>query len=145
MKIILKNHIILSAQGFLHADLIFERESAMRRMLKAVESQDCLTGPHALQACWEGQLDGLGADAVCVALECGLFSHLQAFTTAETLAAQLPLDAANTGYLLELLWGMNLLERETMHGSRPSSWRNLQCGFLLNCRWIWKDGHAGYA
>ncbi|WP_439144669.1 methyltransferase family protein, partial [Ventosimonas gracilis] len=69
--------------------------------------------PHALQACWAGQLDGLGADAVRVALECGLFSHLQAFTTAEALAAQLSLDAANTGYLLELLWAMDLLERET--------------------------------
>jgi len=85
----------------------------MRRMLKAVESQDVLTEPHALQACWEGQLDGLGADAVRVALECGLFSHLEGFITAEALAAQLALDAANTGYLLELLWGMDLLERET--------------------------------
>jgi len=90
----------------------------MRHRLKAVESHDFLTEPHALQPCWDGQLDGLGADALRVALECGVFSHLEAFTTAEALAAQLSLDAANTGYLLELLWGMDLLERETASVSR---------------------------
>jgi len=85
----------------------------MRQSLKAVASQGFLTEPHPLQPCWDGQLDGLGADALRVALECEVFSHLEAFTTVETLAAQLSLDATNTGYLLELLWGMDLLERET--------------------------------
>jgi len=85
----------------------------MRHMLKAVESQGFLTKPHALQPCWEAQLDGLGADALRVALACGVFSHLEAFTTAQALADQLALDATNTAYLLELLWGMDLLERET--------------------------------
>jgi len=85
----------------------------MRHRLKAVESQDCLNEPHALQSCWAGQLDGLGADAVRVALECRLFTHLDTFSRADELAARLSLNAANTGYLLEVLWGMELLERDT--------------------------------
>jgi len=42
-----------------------------------------------------------------------MFAHLDGFITADVLAETLSLDAANTGYLLELLWSMDVLERET--------------------------------
>lgn len=79
-----------------------------------------LTTPHALQACWDLQLAGLNADALRLALECGVFDHLQDFTEPHLLAAGLTLDASNTGYLLQLLWGMGLLER----AENPPRYRN---------------------
>jgi len=84
----------------------------MRQHLKCVETKDAFSEPHALQSCWDWQLAGLQADALRVALECGLFAHLDGFITADALAETLSLDAANTGYLLELLWAMEVLERE---------------------------------
>lgn len=80
-----------------------------------------LDQPHPLQACWDLQLSSLGADALNLALECRLFDHLDTFSAAGELAARLELDPANTGYFLELLWGMNLLERDPQH---PSHYRN---------------------
>ncbi|MDR0280877.1 MAG: methyltransferase domain-containing protein [Paucimonas sp.] len=71
-----------------------------------------LTGAHDLQPCWDLQLAGLGADALHLALECGLFDQLQEFAAPHEVAGALCLDHANTGYLLELLWSMNLLQRD---------------------------------
>ena len=99
-----------------------EGEDAMRQSLKAVASPVHLVKSHALQSCWDLQLSGLGADAVRVALECGLFAHLGQFTGADEVAEELALDHANTGYLLELLWSMDLLERESAPQQR---YRNL--------------------
>lgn len=79
-----------------------------------------LTTPHALQACWDLQLAGLNADALQLALECGVFDHLQDSIEPHLLAAGLTLDASNTGYVLELLWGMGLIERE----ENPPRYRN---------------------
>lgn len=71
-----------------------------------------LTRPHALQACWDMQLAGLDADALRVALEARMFVQLDDFVSAQQLADQLSLLPTNTGYFLELLWSMDLLERE---------------------------------
>ncbi len=81
-----------------------------------------LTSPHPLQACWDLQLAGLGADALQTALECALFDHLATPASADTLATRLQLDAASTGYLLELLWSLGLLDRDQQH---PPHYRNL--------------------
>jgi len=84
----------------------------VRQSLKTVASPLHLAESHELQPCWDLQLSGLGADAVRVALECGLFAYLGQFASAGEVAEALTLDPANTGYLLELLWSMDLLERE---------------------------------
>ncbi|WEK31532.1 MAG: class I SAM-dependent methyltransferase [Candidatus Pseudomonas phytovorans] len=81
-----------------------------------------MSSPHPLQACWDLQLNGLGADALQVALECGVFDHLSTFTAAQPLAATLALDPGTTGYLLELLWSLGLLEHD---GQQPPRYRNL--------------------
>lgn len=71
-----------------------------------------LTAAHDLQPCWDLQLAGLCADALHLALECDVFSQLRDFAAPRELASALSLDAANTGYFLELLWSMKLLERD---------------------------------
>lgn len=81
-----------------------------------------LISPHPLQACWDLQLDGLGADALQVALECSVFDQLSTFTSAQSLAASLALDPNSTGYFLELLWSLGLLERDQR---QPPCYRNL--------------------
>lgn len=83
--------------------------------------QDLLSA-HPLQACWDLQLAGLGADALRVALECGLFDHLGEFATVQHAAAALALDSGAAGYLLELLWCLGLLERDPQ---QPLRYRNL--------------------
>ena len=65
---------------------------------------------HELQACWDAQLASLSADALNLALEQGLFAHLDQFIAAEELAHRLNLDKDNMDYLLELLWSLELLE-----------------------------------
>ncbi len=77
-----------------------------------------LTNPHPLQSCWDLQLAGLGADALQVALECALFDHLGEPLSAPALAARLDLDGASTAYLLELLWSLDLLERDQQQPPR---------------------------
>lgn len=86
-----------------------------------------LTNPHPLQACWDLQLAGLGADALQAALECALFDHLATPTSASDLAEHLQLDASSTSYLLELLWSLGLLERDQQH---PPHYRNLPAADL---------------
>ena len=80
-----------------------------------------LNSAHPLQSCWDLQLAGLGADALQVALECALFDHLGAPVSAPALASSLALDAASTGYLLELLWSLGLLaaRRGTLKSDIP--------------------------
>jgi len=78
--------------------------------------------PHPLQACWDLQLSGLGADALQVALEYALFDHLSSPASAPALASTLGLDSASTGYLLELLWSLGLLERDAQ---QPAHYHNL--------------------
>ncbi|HDS1736121.1 MULTISPECIES: class I SAM-dependent methyltransferase [Pseudomonas] len=83
--------------------------------------QDLRTA-HPLQTCWDLQLGGLGADALRVALECGLFDQLREFASAQHTATALALDSGAAGYLLELLWCLGLLERDQQH---PPRYRNL--------------------
>lgn len=80
------------------------------RSLREVVLSEQLLESHALQACWDAQLAGLSADALNLALEHGVFAHLDQFIAAEELAQVLKWDADNTSYLLELLWSLELLE-----------------------------------
>lgn len=80
-----------------------------------------LTTAHPLQPSWDLQLGGLGADALHLALEHGLFDHLQQFKPATQLAQHLDWHADSTDYFLELLWSQGLLERDTQH---PAHYRN---------------------
>ncbi|CAI3809932.1 hypothetical protein GLGCALEP_05957 [Pseudomonas sp. MM221] len=79
-----------------------------------------LTTPHPLQACWDLQLAGLAADALRVALTINLFDHLEQYIAPAQLATELDLEPFNTGYLLEMLWAQDLLERD----ERGSHYRN---------------------
>ncbi|AIR88295.1 O-methyltransferase [Pseudomonas cremoricolorata] len=81
-----------------------------------------LSAAHPLQACWNLQLSGLGADALQAALDCALFDHLDAFTRAADLAQRLTLDAHSTELILEVLWSLALLERDPQ---QPTHYRNL--------------------
>ncbi|MGG5287603.1 methyltransferase domain-containing protein [Pseudomonas shirazensis] len=81
-----------------------------------------LRSSHPLQACWDLQLGGLGADALRVALEYGVFDQLRQFTSARHTAEALALDQQATSYLLELLWCQGLLERNEQ---QPALYRNL--------------------
>lgn len=77
-----------------------------------------VSSPHPLKLCWDLQLAGLGADALQVALEYALFNHLSAPVSAPALASNLALDATSTGYLLELLWSLGLLDRDSQQPPR---------------------------
>lgn len=78
--------------------------------------------PHALQPLWDRQLDSLGAEALRLALEYQLFTHLDQFTTPATVAHTLQLDPTSTSYFMELLWSMDLLEKNT---ATNTQYRNL--------------------
>ncbi|MBJ9977099.1 class I SAM-dependent methyltransferase [Pseudomonas sp. S75] len=80
-----------------------------------------LTTAHPLQACWDLQLGGLGADALHLALAHGLFDHLQQFKAAAQLAQALDWHVESADYFLELLWSLDLLERDAQ---RPARYRN---------------------
>ncbi len=68
--------------------------------------------PLPLQPSWDAQLAGLGADALRVALEARMFAQLDDFVSASQLAEHLSWIPANAGYFLELLWSMDVLERQ---------------------------------
>lgn len=80
-----------------------------------------LSQSHVLQPCWDAQLAGLSADALQVALTLGVFTHLRQAATANEVAAQLGLDAANTAYLFDVLCSVELLE---CVGGWPRRYRN---------------------
>lgn len=67
---------------------------------------------HPLQRYWDLAAAAVQAEALNVALTLDLFEALCAPRTAHELAGLLGLDAGDTGHLLDLLWGMGLLERE---------------------------------
>jgi len=68
---------------------------------------------HPLQAFWDLAGAATQAEALSAALSLGLFEHLIEPITADELAARLNLNAANTGHLVRLLWGMGLLDQST--------------------------------
>lgn len=67
---------------------------------------------HPLQRYWDLAAAAVQAEALNVALTLDLFEALCAPRTAHELAGLLGLDAGNTGHLLDLLWSMDLLERD---------------------------------
>lgn len=79
------------------------------------------SAPHVLQPLWDRQLDSLCADALRIALELQLFTHLGTFTTPEHIATALGTHVNNTAYLLELLWSMDLLDKSS---GMPVQYRN---------------------
>lgn len=88
-----------------------------------------LSQPHVLQPCWDSQLAGLSADALQVALRLDVFSQLGEWASADEVATRLNLDAANMGYLLELLCSVELVECQRggagVYRCTPSSARYL--------------------
>ena len=68
--------------------------------------------PSTLQPYWDLALANVKADALRIALEWNLFRQLNTPQTANDIAACLDVDSSNLGYVLELLWSMDLLARE---------------------------------
>ncbi|MCK6413411.1 MAG: methyltransferase [Azonexus sp.] len=66
---------------------------------------------HPLKAYWNLAAAAIQTEALSSALTLGIFEPLVAPLTADELAARLGLHAGNTAHLLDLLWGMGLLER----------------------------------
>lgn len=66
---------------------------------------------HPLQPYWNLAAAATQAEALDTALALGIFPLLESPLTPGELAHQLNLDATNSAHLLELLWGMALLER----------------------------------
>lgn len=75
-------------------------------------SPSSFTQQHALQPYWDLAVAPVQADALAATLELGLFDALTDAHSAAELAAQLSLHAPHTALLLELLWSMQLLERD---------------------------------
>lgn len=68
--------------------------------------------PATLQPYWDLALANVKADALRIALEWDLFRKLNTSQTASDIAASLGVDSRNLGYVLELLWSMDLLAHE---------------------------------
>ncbi|ENO90250.1 PtdP, QbsJ [Thauera linaloolentis 47Lol = DSM 12138] len=66
--------------------------------------------PAQVQSCWDAQLACQDSDVLSLALELGLFTHLDEFATAEQVASQLALSPGNTRLFLEVLASMGVLE-----------------------------------
>lgn len=69
---------------------------------------------HPLQSCWDLAVAAIQADALACALNSGLFDHLQQAQDATDIADRLYWQPQATSHLLELLWSMRLLERDTL-------------------------------
>lgn len=69
--------------------------------------------PETLQPYWDLALANVKADALRIALEWDLFRQLNQPKTAADIAVGLGVDIGNMGYLLELLWSMDLLARDS--------------------------------
>lgn len=80
---------------------------------------------HPLRRYWDLAAAPIQAAALNAALSLGLFEHLAEPRTPDELAVQFGLNSRNTAHLLELLWGMGLLERsarptlDRIGGSEP--------------------------
>ena len=67
---------------------------------------------HALQPYWDLAVAPIQADGLAAALELGIFEVLATPHTPAQLAEALSLHAPHTALLLELLWSMQVLERD---------------------------------
>ncbi|MDO8049110.1 class I SAM-dependent methyltransferase [Janthinobacterium sp. SUN211] len=70
------------------------------------------TTQHALQPYWDLAVAPVQADGLAAALELGIFELLATPHTPAQLADALSLHAPHTALLLELLWSMQVLERD---------------------------------
>ena len=70
------------------------------------------TTQHALQPYWDLAVAPVQADGLAAALELGIFEVLATPHTPAQLAEALSLHAPHTALLLELLWSMQVLERD---------------------------------
>jgi 2-polyprenyl-3-methyl-5-hydroxy-6-metoxy-1,4-benzoquinol methylase len=68
---------------------------------------------HPLQPYWNLAVAGVHAEALDVALEAGLFDLLQERTDSLKIASVLDWQPRQTELMLELLWSMGLLERQS--------------------------------
>lgn len=66
---------------------------------------------HPLQRYWDLAAAPIQAEALNAALALGIFEHLAEPGSPDELAVRFGLNSRNTAHLLELLWGMGLLER----------------------------------
>lgn len=64
-----------------------------------------------LETLWQLAASSVKADALHLALEQQIFDRLEEASTPEQLAATLGWQPEKTGFLLELLWSMQLLTR----------------------------------
>ncbi|TDY33153.1 class I SAM-dependent methyltransferase [Janthinobacterium sp. 75] len=70
------------------------------------------TSQHTLQPYWDLAVAPVQADGLAAALELGVFEVLATPHTPAQLAAALSLHAPHTALLMELLWSMQVLERD---------------------------------
>ena len=66
-----------------------------------------------LQKYWDIALANINADVLRVAIELDLFRYLDKPTETTSIATRLGIDPANTGYMLDILWSMGLLSRDS--------------------------------
>lgn len=92
------------------------------------------TQQHALQPYWDLAYAPVQADAIAAALELGLFDALADAHSAAALAAQLTLHAPHTALLLELLWSMQLLERDLAQTEEAPRYRCSAASAEYFCR-----------
>lgn len=82
---------------------------------------------HALQPYWDLAIAPVQADALAAALELGIFDALAAPHTPAQLAEALSLHAPHTALLLELLWSMQVLERDGADADAEASDQRYRC------------------
>jgi hypothetical protein len=70
------------------------------------------TSQHTLQPYWDLAVAPVQADGLAAALELGILDALATPHTPAQLAEALSLHAPHTALLLELLWSMQVLERD---------------------------------
>lgn len=72
---------------------------------------------HLLKPYWDLVLASVQADALAYVLDVGLFDAMIEQSDAETLATQFDLTPTKLKHVLELLWGMGLLEKTQAHSA----------------------------
>lgn len=82
---------------------------------------------HALQPYWDLAVAPVQADGLAAALELGIFEVLATPHTAAQLAEALSLHAPHTALLLELLWSMQVLQRDGADAGADASDQRYRC------------------
>jgi 2-polyprenyl-3-methyl-5-hydroxy-6-metoxy-1,4-benzoquinol methylase len=82
---------------------------------------------HALQPYWDLAVAPVQADGLAAALELGIFEVLATPHTPAQLAETLSLHGPHTALLLELLWSMQVLERDGADAETDASAQRYRC------------------